>query len=106
MSETAVSGTPGEPSSTDPSSGLQDAAPAQDDATSSGGQPSVARAATDAPVKEGDAGAAGTAGRRRHVVPDDAPVIPDRSADDSDLGWGDGPDSNDDRLRRDVPPHW
>lgn len=42
----------------------------------------------------------------RHRAPDDAPVIPERSADDSDLGWGDGPDSNDDRLRRDVPPHW
>nr|WP_195969340.1 hypothetical protein [Cellulomonas hominis] len=38
---------------------------------------------------------------------DDAPVIPSRSADDSDTGWGDErADSNDDRLRRDVPPHW
>ncbi len=43
---------------------------------------------------------------RRRRATDDAPVIPERSADDSDLGWGDGPDSNDDRLRRDVPPHW
>ncbi len=42
---------------------------------------------------------------RRPVI-DDAPLIPDRSADDSDTGWGDGSDSNDDRLRRDVPPHW
>jgi hypothetical protein len=38
---------------------------------------------------------------------DDAPLIPGRSADDSDAGWGeDRPDSNDDRLLRDVPPHW
>lgn len=101
-----MSGNPRELSSTDPSSSPKDAAPAQDDATSSGGQPSAARSATGASVQEGDAGPAGATGRRRHVVPDDAPVIPDRSADDSDLGWGDGPDSNDDRLRRDVPPHW
>jgi hypothetical protein len=40
-------------------------------------------------------------------VVDDAPLIPDRSADDSDTGWGDDRgDSNDDRLLRDVPPHW
>jgi hypothetical protein len=37
---------------------------------------------------------------------DDAPLIPERSRDDSDAGWNDGPDSNDERLRRDVPPHW
>jgi hypothetical protein len=38
---------------------------------------------------------------------DDAPLIPDRSADDSDTGWGeDRLESNDDRLLRDVPPHW
>lgn len=29
-----------------------------------------------------------------------------RSADDSGTGWGDGTDSNDDRLARDRPPHW
>lgn len=29
-----------------------------------------------------------------------------RSADDSGAGWGDGTDSNDDRLARDRPPHW
>lgn len=38
---------------------------------------------------------------------DDTPLIPGRSADDSDAGWGDDrSDSNDDRLLRDVPPHW
>lgn len=37
---------------------------------------------------------------------DDSPLIPDRSADDSDVGWNDAGDSNDERLRRDVPPHW
>ncbi|MCC2334287.1 hypothetical protein [Cellulomonas wangsupingiae] len=30
-----------------------------------------------------------------------------RSADDSDQGWGrDEPSSNDERLRREKPPHW
>ncbi|CAM5789877.1 putative protein OS=Cellulomonas persica OX=76861 GN=CPE01_28480 PE=4 SV=1 [Cellulomonas persica] len=29
-----------------------------------------------------------------------------RSADDSDVGWGEGRDDNDDRLRLDKPPHW
>ncbi|WP_223148446.1 hypothetical protein, partial [Actinotalea sp. JY-7885] len=35
----------------------------------------------------------------------DSSVLP-RSPDASDAGWGDAPESNDDRLRRDVPPHW
>lgn len=34
------------------------------------------------------------------------PVVPARAAEDSDAAWGDGPDSNDQRLREDVPPHW
>ena len=35
------------------------------------------------------------------------PVIATRSADDSDVGWGDRETgSNDDRLRQDKPPHW
>jgi hypothetical protein len=33
-------------------------------------------------------------------------VVPARSADDCDLGWHEGADTNDERLRRDVPPHW
>ena len=38
---------------------------------------------------------------------DDDPALPVRSLDDGDVGWGERvPDSNDDRLRRDVPPHW
>ncbi|MGW6131993.1 hypothetical protein ACWFNE_18385 [Cellulomonas sp. NPDC055163] len=37
----------------------------------------------------------------------DAPLIPTRSADDSDAGWGERTeDADDDRLLRDVPPHW
>lgn len=34
------------------------------------------------------------------------PLLPGRSADDEDTGWGEGPEGNDDRLLRDVPPHW
>jgi hypothetical protein len=33
-------------------------------------------------------------------------VIPDRPESDRDEAWGDGGDTNDDRLTRDVPPHW
>ena len=42
------------------------------------------------------------------------PLIPKRSQDDSDVGWDNedqraergGGDSNDERLRRERPPHW
>lgn len=34
------------------------------------------------------------------------PVVPRRSADDEDTGWGETPTGNDERLLRDVPPHW
>lgn len=29
-----------------------------------------------------------------------------RAKDDTDRVWNDGDDSNDERLRRDRPPHW
>ena len=36
-----------------------------------------------------------------------APAVPARSEDDTDLGWGEAaPESDDDRLLRDRPPHW
>lgn len=38
--------------------------------------------------------------------PGDVPVIPERSPSDDPHGWGDGADSNDQRLREGVPPHW
>jgi len=35
------------------------------------------------------------------------PTVPDRSDDDSDDGWGEGPPEDDDeRLTRERPPHW
>jgi hypothetical protein len=39
--------------------------------------------------------------------PDDKPVLLMRSQEDTDVGWGERPESDDDeRLRRDRPPHW
>jgi len=29
-----------------------------------------------------------------------------RASEDTDRAWGGASDSNDDRLRRDLPPHW
>ena len=41
---------------------------------------------------------------RRH---DDQPILPAKSRDETDIGWGDYADSgDDDRLLRDRPPHW
>lgn len=40
-------------------------------------------------------------------APDDRPVLPSRSEDETDIGWGDHPDpSPDDHYLRDRPPHW
>jgi DNA-3-methyladenine glycosylase II len=39
--------------------------------------------------------------------PDDKPVLPDRSQDETGIGWGEAPEPDDDeRLRRERPPHW
>jgi hypothetical protein len=37
---------------------------------------------------------------------DPAPLLPERSAGDTDAAWGDRPEQSDDRLYRDRPPHW
>ena len=37
----------------------------------------------------------------------DKPALPGRSAEDTDVGWGDDPEPDDDqRLSRERPPHW
>jgi hypothetical protein len=84
---------------------MTDHAPADDgrDASGDGGKP--------APTPDPHEDPKGRENPTEHEDPkehveDDAPLIPDRSSDDSDVGWGDGDDSNDERLRRDVPPHW
>ena len=33
-------------------------------------------------------------------------VLPDQTADDTDRGWGERADSNDERLLAERPPHW
>ena len=37
-----------------------------------------------------------------------APILPAQSREDTDVGWGDHGerDDDDDRLLRDRPPHW
>lgn len=38
---------------------------------------------------------------------DDRPVLPLRSTDETDTGWGDPPEPDDEeRLRAERPPHW
>lgn len=34
------------------------------------------------------------------------PLFDEKAFEDTDRAWGDGDDSNDDRLRDDKPPHW
>jgi hypothetical protein len=34
------------------------------------------------------------------------PLFPEQTADDTDAGWGEYPETSDDRLYRDRPPHW
>jgi hypothetical protein len=39
--------------------------------------------------------------------PGDPPVLPDQSQEDTDAGWGERPEPDDDeRLSRERPPHW
>jgi hypothetical protein len=50
--------------------------------------------------------------READLRADDSRVLPDQTLDDTDRGWGDDQwsqqraDSNDERLRRERPPHW
>jgi hypothetical protein len=34
------------------------------------------------------------------------PAAPEQSREDTDAAWGEYPESADDRLHRDRPPHW
>lgn len=39
--------------------------------------------------------------------PDDKPVLPAKTEEEADVGWGEAPEPDDDeRLRRERPPHW
>jgi hypothetical protein len=33
-------------------------------------------------------------------------ILPDQTRDDTERGWGERGDTNDDRLLEDRPPHW
>jgi hypothetical protein len=46
----------------------------------------------------------GSAPRRDRVPP--GPVLPEQSREDTDAGWGEYPETGDDHLYRDRPPHW
>jgi hypothetical protein len=35
----------------------------------------------------------------------DEPLLPDLTADETDLGWGEDSEDDDDRLLRELPPH-
>jgi hypothetical protein len=39
--------------------------------------------------------------------PDEKPVLPEQSEDETGIGWSEDPEPDDDeRLRRERPPHW
>ena len=38
--------------------------------------------------------------------PEEAPLLPEQTRDDTERGWGERDDTNDDRLLEDRPPHW
>lgn len=39
--------------------------------------------------------------------PDDKPVLPAPTQDETDVGWSEDPEPDDEeRLRQDRPPHW
>lgn len=50
--------------------------------------------------------ARGSATRRESSTCDDDPVVPDSAPSDDPRVWGDASDTNDQRLKDGVPPHW
>jgi hypothetical protein len=45
--------------------------------------------------------------RPRPPAPDRGPVLPQRGSDETDAGWGERPEpDDDDRLRQERPPHY
>jgi hypothetical protein len=46
------------------------------------------------------------ADREVDLTEDDAPILAEQTRDDTDRGWGERSDSNDERLLADRPPHW
>lgn len=44
--------------------------------------------------------------REVRLVDDTEAVLPEQTRDDTDRGWGESTDSNDERLYAERPPHW
>ncbi len=45
--------------------------------------------------------------RDREVdLDDDLTILPDQTSDDTDAGWGETRQDNDQRLLENRPPHW
>jgi hypothetical protein len=45
--------------------------------------------------------------REVDLTGDDAPLLPDQTSDDTDVGWGERhTDRDDHHLRDERPPHW
>jgi hypothetical protein len=40
------------------------------------------------------------------LEPEDPPILPDETVDETAVGWNEESDSNDERLIEDRPPHW
>ena len=40
------------------------------------------------------------------LEPEDPPILSDEKLDETDEGWNEESDSNDERLIEDRPPHW
>ena len=79
-------------------------------------EPGTVDKATQRTEEPGAAAAAGqpTSRRRRRATggtpapaAEPGTLLPGRSSDDTDTGWGERPPADDDeRFLRDVPPHW
>jgi hypothetical protein len=71
--------------------------------------PAPAPAETAAPVPVTPGHAASEAGSAVIAPPGlsaGEPAAPEQSREDTDAAWGEYPESADDRLHRDRPPHW
>jgi hypothetical protein len=68
-------------------------------------EPEVTQAPEGAEAVPGH-GPAGSPGGPRDPAAPGEPVLPEQSREDTDVGWGEYPESVRDRLYRDRPPHW
>ena len=43
---------------------------------------------------------------REVLLTEEFVILPDQTSDDTDRGWGERSERNDDRLLAERPPHW